>query len=124
MAEENNNELSDEVMRELTARAQKIVDDSHSVRVATVVMLSAWRLFYAARLVMDQYVQGEEDLEEQEKAVITHVLSSSLYEEALKPYKVEELIAVLSETCVPFLRVQEDNISVDIDEEEENEDDS
>lgn len=109
-------EMAEERMQELAKKAQALVDSSHSIRVATIVMLSAWRLFYCSRLVMDNYIDEEEDITEQEQSVITHILATSLYEEALKPYKVEELVAVLAETCVPFLQTQESNISEDLKE--------
>ena len=108
--------MTEERMQELAKKAQALVDSSHSIRVATIVMLSAWRLFYCSRLVMDNYIEEEEDITEQEQSVITHILATSLYEEALKPYKVEELVAVLVETCVPFLQTQESNISEDLKE--------
>jgi hypothetical protein len=123
MAEENSNELSDEALDELTARAQKIVDGSKAVRVSTIVMLSAWRLFYAARKVIEQDVQEEKGLDKQDEDVIMHILASSLYEKALEPYKVQELVATLSEICIPFLQLQEDNISEELKEEGDENDD-
>lgn len=109
--EKKNEDITEAALLDLTARAQKIVDGSKAVRVSTIVMLSAWRLFYAARKVIEKDVQEEKGLDKQEEDVILHILASSLYEKALEPYKVQELVATLSEICIPFLQLQEDNIS-------------
>tara|TARA_Y100001973_G_C5204622_1_gene340541 strand:- start:4078 stop:4461 length:384 start_codon:yes stop_codon:yes gene_type:complete len=113
----------EEKMKELAKVAQRIVDESKTVQVATVTMLNAWRLFYAARAVVSNYMSEEEGISPEDQVAIGHILSSSLLEAALEPYKVDELTASLEQTCIPFLKLQEDNIVAKEEPKEEKDDD-
>lgn len=111
-------------LEELTDHAKEMVSDSRTIQISTVVMLNAWRLYYCARAVLDNYVELDDGLvSDEEKEVVKNIIANSMNSEAMKPYKIEELVAVLAEICVPFLQEQEANISEEIDEEGNEKDD-
>ena len=123
MAEEKG-QMDEEKVQELTEHVRKLVAESRTIQIATVVMLNAWRLYYCSRAVLDNYVEEDESLAtDEEREVVKNLIGNSMNTEAMAPYKVDELVACLSGICIPFLQAQEGNISEELDEEEGDEDD-
>lgn len=105
-------------MQELMERAHVFIKSSKTLQASMVVMLNAWRLYYCSYATMNAYVDGDETFTEGERETIKTIVSNSMREESLKPYRVEDLVADLTTTCVQFLDAQKSNI-----EEEEEDDD-
>ena len=123
MAEEKG-QMDEEKVQELTEHARKLVAESKTIQIATVVMLNAWRLYYCSRAVLDNYVEEDESLAtDEEREVVKNLIGNSMNTEALSPYKVDQLVACLSGICIPFLLAQEGNISEELEEEGDENDD-
>lgn len=83
--------------------AQRLISEHKAVQVTAVVMMSAWRLFYCARNVLENHIVNHADLSEEEKNGAIKVILDSVAAKALGPYKINELTHDIEKTCIGFL---------------------